>query len=431
MPHLSRRSFAAGLAALPLLPLVPARAFGNEPLSLVDGIDQTAAIQRAVDAAGSGVVQLPAGRFFVEGLSLRPGTRLLGHAGRTQLVGGTVLSLNGTHGVLISGLTLEGRAPVGDTPLISAVEATNLDIEASMLHTGGVGIDAYRSGGTISACRFYDFGDAALHSLDSNGFGITDCEIARCGNAGLRIWGSAPRHDGSMLRGNRIQDIAWEDGGNGQNGNGINIFRADGVVVADNQFDNCAFTAVRLNTTSNTLVRGNVCRDSGEVAIFSEFAFSGSVIADNLIDGAAAGISMTNLDSGGHLASCTGNIVRNIAPRSEVNPDVVPYGIAAEADAVISGNIVDTVPGIGIAAGYGPFLRNVVISSNVVRHTRIGIGVSIAEGAGAVHIADNLVAAAETPIAGLAWDRIVEPDLTVKSNAFPNVTASNNRIVAE
>jgi uncharacterized secreted repeat protein (TIGR03808 family) len=428
MPHLSRRRFAAGLAALPLLPLVPARAFGAEPLQLVDGTDQTAAIQRAID--GSHVVHLPAGRFFAENLQLRGGTRLIGRAGATELIGSTILSLDGTHGVRISGLTLTGLRG-GDTPLISAVEATDLDIESMILNTAGIGIDAHRSGGRIANCRFYDFGDAAIHSLDSNGFTITDCFVARCGNAAFRIWGATPRHDGSILRANRIRDIRWDDGGNGQNGNGINVFRANGVIVADNQFDNCAFTAVRLNTTSNTLVRGNVCRNSGEVAIFSEFAFSGSVIADNLIDGAAAGISMTNLDSGGHLASCTGNIVRNIAPRSEVNPDVVPYGIAAEADAVISGNIVDTVPGIGIAAGYGPFLRNVVISSNVVRHTRIGIGVSIAEGAGAVHIADNLVAAAETPIAGLAWDRIVEPDLTVKSNAFPNVTASNNRIVAE
>ena len=429
MPALSRRHFAAGLAALPLLPM--ARAFSAEPLQLVEGIDQTAAIQHAIDAAGAGVVQLPAGRFFAENLQLRGGTRLLGHAGATELIGSTILSLDGTHGVRISGLTLTGLYAAGDKPLISAVEAINLDIDSSTLHTAGIGIDAHRCAGTVSDCHFYDFGDAAIHSLDSRGFNLTDCVVARCGNAGFRIWSSAPRHDGSTLRGNRIYDIRWNDGGNGQNGNGINVFRADGVIVADNQIDNCAFTAVRLNATSNTMVRGNVCRNSGEVAIFSEFEFSGSVIADNIVDGAAAGISMTNLDSGGHLASCTGNIVRNIAPRSDVNPDTVPYGIAAEADAVISGNVVDTVPGIGIAAGYGPYLRNVVISSNVVRNARIGIGVSIAEGAGAVHIADNLVAGAETAIAGLAWDRIVDPDLTLKSARSANVTAANNRVVAE
>jgi hypothetical protein len=38
------------------------------------------------------------------------------------------------------------------------------------------------------------------------------------------------------------------------------------------------------------------------------------VIANNIVDGAAQGISMTNFDSSGPLATCTGNIVRNIYP---------------------------------------------------------------------------------------------------------------------
>src|SRR5690606_20224198 len=126
-------------------------------------------------------------------------------------------------------------------------------------------------------------------------------------------------------------------GGNGQNGNGINIFRADEVIVADNHIADCAFTAIRLNSTNNTKISGNICLRSGEVAIFSEFSFSGSVIANNIIDGAASGISITNLDSGGRLAVCSGNIVRNITPVSLVNPDTVPIGIFAEADTAITG----------------------------------------------------------------------------------------------
>ena len=39
----------------------------------------------------------------------------------------------------------------------------------------------------------------------------------------------------------------------------------------------------------------------------------GSLIANNLIDGAATGISITNLDTGGQLAVCNGNIVRNLS----------------------------------------------------------------------------------------------------------------------
>src|SRR5690606_25018125 len=138
-------------------------------------------------------------------------------------------------------------------------------------------------------------------------------------------------HDGSVVSGNTIERINWTAGGNGQNGNGVNVFRADDVIVADNVISDCAFTAVRVNAGRNTQVRGNTCLNSGEVAIFSEFGFSGSLIADNIIDGAATGIDITNLDSGGYLATCTGNIVRNIHPASAVNPDTRPVATYAEA----------------------------------------------------------------------------------------------------
>jgi len=424
MPAMTRRTFALGASAAIFAPATTA--LGQEVLSLSAGLDATAAISSAALASG-GRIQLPAGRFSVENLRLPSGTMLVGSGPATILQGSTIFALQGSSNVTIADMTLDGTTGSAG-PLISAGGCEFLRLQNLVLSGSVIGVDAWNSGGSITDCRFEDFADAAIHSLDSSGFTITGCTIARCGNGGIRIWRSAPGYDGSIVSGNRISAIDWVDGGNGQNGNGVNVFRADNVIVGDNQFDDCAFTAIRLNATRNTIVRGNMCRTSGEVAIFSEFEFAGSVISDNLVDGAAAGISMTNLDSGGYLASCTGNIVRNISPSSAVNPDTVPYGIAAEADAVISGNVVEDVPGLGIVAGYGPFLRNVVISDNVVRGTRIGIGVSIAEGAGAVHIADNLIAETETPIAGLAWDDIVEPNLADNADRFSNVTVDANRI---
>ena len=47
------------------------------------------------------------------------------------------------------------------------------------------------------------------------------------------------------------------------------------------------------------------------MAIYSEFGFEGAVIADNVVDGAGNGISVTNFNEGGRLASVRGNIVRN------------------------------------------------------------------------------------------------------------------------
>jgi uncharacterized secreted repeat protein (TIGR03808 family) len=210
----------------------------------------------------------------------------------------------------------------------------------------------------------------------------------------------------------------------------VSIYRADEVIVADNRISDCAFSAVRINTGKNCQIRGNVCIGSGEVAIFSEFAFSGSVIADNIIDGAAQGISITNLDQGGHLATCSGNIVRNIAPRSANNPDTQPVGIYAEADTVVSGNTVDTVPGAGIVAGFGPYVRNLVVADNLVTNAMIGIAVSVVQqqSPGPVRVSGNLVSGAQQGIVGMEWDKVVSQDLTKEAGRYPNVTVDGNTV---
>jgi uncharacterized secreted repeat protein (TIGR03808 family) len=277
---------------------------------------------------------------------------------------------------------------------------------------------------TIRDCVFTEIGDAAIHAMDSRGLLIEGNRVDLCGNAGIRIWRGAPGYDGTILTGNRIAQIDWRGGGNGQNGNGINVFRADGVIIAGNHLSDCAFSAVRLNTTNNTQVSGNTCLRSGEVAIFSEFAFSGSVIANNIVDGAATGISMTNMDSGGQIAVCSGNIVRNISPNSAVNPDTVPIGIAAEAEAAITGNTIHNVPGLAVLAGFGPFLRNVAIGANSVSECDIGIGVSVVDGAGKVQLSGNLISARQHEVVGLAWTDIVETDLLGNLDRYPNVSAS-------
>ena len=40
-------------------------------------------------------------------------------------------------------------------------------------------------------------------------------------------------HSSPIISGNRVSSIRANDGGTGENGNGINIFRADGVTVID------------------------------------------------------------------------------------------------------------------------------------------------------------------------------------------------------
>jgi uncharacterized secreted repeat protein (TIGR03808 family) len=346
-----------------------------------------------------------------------------------------VARISGSSDVVLEAISFAPGAggPAADGGLLEIEASTHFSLtRCRFTDFAGSGITAFASSGAIDQCDFSGHRSAAIFSRDGNGLVITNNSISRCGDGGILIWGSAPKHqDGSIVIGNTIANIDFQSGGNGQNGNGINIFQADRVIIADNQISDCAFTAVRLNGTNNTQVRGNTCINSGEVAIFSEFAFSGSVIANNIIDGAAQGISMTNFDSSGRLAVCSGNIVRNISERSVVNPDTRPVGIAAEADTSITGNVVENVPGVGIAAGYGPFLRDVVIADNVVRGVAIGIAVTVVDDPmrGRANVTNNLISDASVAgVAGLMWDDVVSDDLARDATTYPHVTLGGNTI---
>ena len=123
--------------------------------------------------------------------------------------------------------------------------------------------------------------------------------------------------------------------------------------------------------------------------------------------------------------------MRNIRSRSEVNPDTRPFGIYAEAETSISGNSIDNVPGIGILAGRGSFLRDVIIADNVLYATTTGIGVSVVQNPspGPVTITGNIVnAPLENGIVGLEWDKVVVEDLVKDAAKYPHVTLADNSI---
>jgi uncharacterized secreted repeat protein (TIGR03808 family) len=438
----SRRLVIAGLASTLAMPALVRRAsaavgyidpyaFGLK--DLFDD-DQSAVLQAAIDAAeeaGQDLL-LPAGEFTVANLHFPGGIRIVGSARATVLVsrdGQPIGTVGDSRGFVLDGVSLHSSSTDAALILDGAEDAT---ITNCMISGDGIGIRSYLSSATIENCRILELPDAAIHSVDSDGgLIIVGNRIQRCGNAGIRIWREEAGHDGSIVTGNIIENIDWRGGGNGQNGNGVNVYQADSVIVSDNVISDCAFTAVRVNAGRNNQIRGNTCRNSGEVAIFSEFGFSGSVIADNIIDGAATGIDITNFDTGGRLATCTGNIVRNIYPASAVNPDTRPVGIYAEAETVVANNSIENVPGIGIVAGYGTFLRNVVISDNVLYGVNIGIGASVVHdpSPGHVSITGNLVSdPLDHGIVGLEWENVVSEDLVRDAANYPHVTVAGNTV---
>ena len=83
-----------------------------------------------------------------------------------------------------------------------------------------------------------------------------------CGDNAILVWRSAVGEDGTIITANRIERITAKSGGSGQNGNGINVFRAGSVMVSNNRITDCAFSAIRSNSGSNCQMIGNSCARS-------------------------------------------------------------------------------------------------------------------------------------------------------------------------
>jgi uncharacterized secreted repeat protein (TIGR03808 family) len=191
------------------------------------------------------------------------------------------------------------------------------------------------------------------------------------------------------------------------------------VLVASNRIADCAYSAVRANSAANVQIVANNVARTGEVALFVEFAFEGAVVSSNLVDRAAVGVSVTNFNDGGRLATVSANIIRNIF-RRDVEMDAGGIGIAVEADTSVSGNTVEGAPVAGISVGWGRFCRDVAVTGNIVRSSGIGIAVSADRRAGNVLLSGNLISGSRHgAIRAMDHDRPLGDDLAVAAATDP------------
>ncbi|MCC2113285.1 MAG: TIGR03808 family TAT-translocated repetitive protein, partial [Hyphomicrobiales bacterium] len=376
---------------------------------------------------------LPPGTYLVSNLrlpfgaplSVIPGATVLSYGGEGHLLFG-----EGVDRVALEGLVLDGaNRTLGDyTPgLVHFSTAGRLliqDCEIRGSTKSALVLD--RVAGRVTANRLVGAAEAGIHANESAGLEISSNTVSDCADNGILVWRWQAGEDGTIVTNNRIERIGNRSGGSGQYGNGVNVFRAGSVIVSGNRISDCAYSAVRINAAANTQIMANNCSRLGEIAIFVEFAYDGAVVANNVIADAASGISMTNLREGGRLAACTGNLVRNLNRRpGEENGGV---GIAAEADTAITGNVVDDAGLVGLLLGWGPYLRNVSANGNVIRRAGIGIGVSVADGAGTAAITGNIISDVEKgAILAMEWQKIVSGDLIGGgAEAYPHLTIAAN-----
>jgi uncharacterized secreted repeat protein (TIGR03808 family) len=401
--------------------------------------DQTDVIQRAIErTAGARLpLVLAPGTYFVRELTLVPGARLIGVPGATRLVtlsGGPVVSSRDADHVLLSGLLIEGVSkPLADNKgLVHLVRGRQVHVrDCEVVNSGRHGIALDRIEGSVTGCTVTGAAATAIFSLDGRGVTIGNNIVRKTGNNGIQVWRSETGDDGTLVVDNRIEDTAAKAGGNGQNGNAVNVFRAGNVTVRGNQIRRAAFSAVRGNAASNIQVSGNTCAALGECAIFIEFGFEGAVVSNNTVDGAAVGIMVTNFNDGGRLAVVQGNVVRNIQapdPAGKDPNDRTGVGIAIEADTAVTGNVVENAPAVGIAAGWGRFLRDVTITGNVVRGAGVGVALSVVNGAGAAIVADNMITGSKRgAIVGMDHNRVVG-ELSRESTRYAQLAINGNAI---
>jgi uncharacterized secreted repeat protein (TIGR03808 family) len=399
------------------------------------GEDETSRLQAAIDraAAQGRALVLPPGRFIVRGLTLPSGTQLSGSRQATVLqhLGGTpVLTAANTAGITIEQLSITGGFPLSSTwrGLVELRGVKKLTIRELSLETSPAhAIMLERCSGLVTHCIIAGATKAGIFSIDAEaGLEISHNRIEGAGDNGILVWRSVKGEDGTVVAMNRIERIAARDGGTGENGNGINLFRAGNVLVTSNRIADCAFSGVRANSASNVQITANNIARVGEVAIFAEFAFDGAVISGNLVDGAATGISVTNFDHGGRLAVVQGNLVRNLAlHRGPSDPG--GYGIAVEADAAISGNTVEGAPTAGISIGWGRYCRDIAATGNVVRQCDVGIAVTSDIGAGTVLIANNMISGSRRgAIRANDHGRVLGDDLAVAQPSAGRIRATGN-----
>jgi uncharacterized secreted repeat protein (TIGR03808 family) len=403
--------------------------------------DQTRALQRAIDetARAGAPLALPPGVYRTGLLKLPSGAKLIGVRGATRLAftgGASLIACEGGEAVTLSGLTLDGGGlPTPERRgLVHCLQASDLRIaDCHFLRIARSALWLEGVSGEVRGNAFAGVGLSGIVSFDARGLAVAQNTLRDIGDNGIEILRTAIGDDGSLVTDNRIEGVRATPGGTGQHGNGIVVFRAGNVIVRGNRVSDCDYSAVRGNSANNIHISGNSVSGVREVALYSEFSFEGAVITGNTVDGAAVGVSVCNFNEGGRLCVVQGNLIRNLLPKRPVATapdDDAGIGIYIEADTSVTGNVVENAPSFGMIAGWGRYLRDVAITGNVVRNAFIGVGVSVASGAGTALVANNVFA--DTPrgaVVGLDHARPVTTDLTASgARKYAQATIGANQV---
>ena len=308
------------------------------------------------------------GTYRVSGLEVSGAAAWIGVPGASVLKQGDsnfLVAISGASNVRFQDITFDGnprhRGDDRDGLVVVRGGSKQVYFEGCTIQNSGVsGLVIENAACTISNCLVRAVRSFGIVCDSRKEVRIIGSEVVDIGNKGIYITRSRQESVRTVITGNFVSRIKAVGGGDGQNGNGINIFRAHDVLVEGNHITECVFSAVRIATANGCRVIGNHIARVQETACYVEFGGSRTVISSNhFIDCPDRAISITNFNVGGHLAICSGNVITNAGRE----------GIFAEADAIIQGNIIDGAVS-GVVVGNGKFSRNVTVDGNLIQDTR-------------------------------------------------------------
>ncbi len=402
--------------------------------------DQSKIFSKMLSAASKSnqEIYLPPGDYIVSNLTLPKRVRIKGVAGASRIIyggDGHLFAAEDTEIVEIEGVVFDGANRELNEQSQGLIEGRRVPrfilSNCEIIGSAKNGVSLEGCAGRIDMSSISGAGDAGIWSVEGAGMTISNNDVHDCANGGILVHRWQEAHDGSMITGNRVSRIGAKNGGTGQFGNGINVFRGNDVIASGNQVSDCAFSAIRFNSASDAQIVNNNCKNSGETAIYSEFKFEGSIISGNVVDGAANGISVANFNEGGRLAIVANNIVRNLKLDGPYPADAAGFGIgiAVEADTSVSGNVIENAPSIGLNIGWGPYMRDVSAIGNIIRQCGEGIAVTVVEGAGKAVINSNVLSDnAKGAILGHRWADVVTSDMATSGNqGIATLTVENNQ----
>ena len=209
---------------------------------------------------------LPAGIYVVSNLTLPSRVRLSGVPGASRIVyggDGHMLSAEDAEHIELTGIVFDGANRWLDDNTQGAVDLRRVRHavidNCQIVGSGKNGIALDHVSGRIQNTEISGAADAGIYSVEADGLQITGNSVFDCANGGILVHRWQPADDGTIVSGNRIRRIQARNGGTGQNGNGINVFRANNVMVSNNSVSDCAFSAIRANSASNIQIASNSC----------------------------------------------------------------------------------------------------------------------------------------------------------------------------